>query len=202
MSRVLRVIADLNSLVDTSEGAREVLHSDIHVLELSRELLPFIIAERGEIEVDKLGREARELVVETDAVVSSHRNITLLILGGGFPGVGMDHLHLRVPHSHPNSSITSLEHLVADVEGGALVDILPVAVLLASLHMDLVLHGDAGGRVQRVLTVKAGWRRWRGGRSNVGSVTRRKLRLLVLLLGLLLLLSLHLGKLLWRHTWG
>jgi len=80
-------------------------------------------------------------------------------------------------------------------------DILPIAVLFASLNMDLVLHGNARSRVQRIVRVKPCRRRRWGGRSNVSSMTWRKLRLLVLLLLLLLLLSLHLSKLLWRHSW-
>ena len=61
----------LYSLVNLTQGRCEVLHCDIHVLQLLGELLPLVIAERGEVEVDQLGGEPGELVVQADAVVAS-----------------------------------------------------------------------------------------------------------------------------------
>jgi hypothetical protein len=68
--------------------------------------------------------------------------------------------------------------------------------------MHLVLHGDARGRVQPVAGVKAGicwWRRW-SRRSYIDSMARGELWLRHTLL--LLLLSLHCCKLLWRYSRG
>jgi len=70
----------LNSLIDTPECAGEVLHCHVHVLEFLRELLPLVVSEGGEVEVDQLGREPGELVVQTDAVVTSLGHVALLVL--------------------------------------------------------------------------------------------------------------------------
>ena len=182
----------LNSLVDTPQCSREVLHGDVHVLELLGEFLPLVIPEGGEVEVDQLGRESGELIVQTDAVVTSHGDVALLVLRARLPGVRVNHLGHGVPHSHSYGSVAPLQNLVGDVERGALVNVLPVAVLLARLHVDFVLHGNARSRVQRVVAVEARWRRRRGGRCDISSVAWRELRLLLLLL----LLLLHLCELL------
>jgi len=108
----LELSDDLNSLVYTSQSAGEVLHGDVHVLELLGEFLPLVISECCEVQVDQLGREPGELVVQTDAVVASGGYITLLVFRGRLPGVGMDNLHLRIPNCHPNSSIASLQNLI------------------------------------------------------------------------------------------
>ena len=121
-----------------------------------REFLPFIISEGGDVEVDQLGTEPGELVVQADAVVSSTDNVTFFILGAGFPCIWMDNFHCRVSDGHPYGSIASFEYLIRNIQSCVCVDKLPVTVLLAGFHMDFVLHGNAWGRVQPVAGVKAG----------------------------------------------
>jgi len=108
----LELSDDLYSLVDTPESAGKVLHSDVHVLEFLGEFLPLVVPEGCQVQVDQFGGEPGELVIQADAVVASGGYIAFFVLGGRLPGVGMDNLHLGIPDSHPNSSITSLQNLI------------------------------------------------------------------------------------------
>jgi len=69
----------LNTLIHTTESAGEVLHCYVHVLEFLGKLFPLVIPEGGDVEVDQLGAEPGELVVQADAVVSPTDDITLLV---------------------------------------------------------------------------------------------------------------------------
>merc|ERR1712106_343413 len=113
----------------------------------------------------------------------------------------MDNCHLRVPDCHPYGTISPLEYLVGHVQSGSCVDELPVAVLLPSLHMHFVLHGNTRGRVQPIAGVKAGicWWRWWCWRSYVDGMAWGILWLWYSLL--LLLLLLLCCELLGRNSW-
>ena len=63
-------------------------------------LFPLVVSEGGDVEVDQLGGELGELVVETDGVVSADSHRRFFILGGSFPGVGMNNLAVG-PEKYP-----------------------------------------------------------------------------------------------------
>jgi len=131
----------LYSLVYGLECRGEVIDGDVHVLQLLAELLPLVIPESSEVEVDQLGGEPGELVVQTHAVVTTLRAV-LLILTAGLPRVRVYNLRGRIPYCHPDGAVSALEDLVGHVERGPRVDVLPVAVLLPGLNVHLVLHRD------------------------------------------------------------
>ncbi len=55
-----------------------------------------------------------------------------------------------LPDSNSDGSVSSFQNLSRDIKGGSGMDVLPVAILFGGVDVNLVLHGDTGGCVQPV----------------------------------------------------
>ena len=105
-AQLLELAHDLNPLVHVAQRLGEVLHRHVHVLQLLRKVLPFVVAESGQVKVDQLGAKLGELIVQTHGVVAGLRGV-LLVLGGGLPGVRMNYLALGVTNCEANCTVTA-----------------------------------------------------------------------------------------------
>ena len=73
-------------------------------LQLLGKLLPFVVSEGGEVEVDEFGAELGELVVQADRIIPPGGGV-LFVLGAGLPRIRVNHLSVGAADGKPDGSV-------------------------------------------------------------------------------------------------
>ena len=76
-------------------------------LQFLSKLLPFVLAECRNVQIDEFCSKFGELVIEANGVEAPVLDRGLLVLGIGLPSIGQHHLIVRSPNSHPNHAIAA-----------------------------------------------------------------------------------------------
>lgn len=123
-------------------GVREVVHVHVQVFDFLSELFPLLIPDDGNVQVDQLTGEPRELIIDAHGVETSHGG-TIRIIARCLPLVRMDDFTARIAHRKSGHAISSPDNVEAYVQRAALLDVLVVAVFFAGLDVYLVVHRNS-----------------------------------------------------------
>lgn len=88
----------------------KVLDVHVQLLDLLGILLPHVVADHRQVQVDQLAREPRELVVDAHGVVPARRRL-VRVLRALPPLVRVNYLPVRVPHRETALTIATFQHL-------------------------------------------------------------------------------------------
>lgn len=91
----------------------EIFHIHVEFVDLFRILLPHIVSDDRNVDVHQLPSKPRELIIDTDGIVSS-RGLLVLVFAVRLPLVRVHDLAGWMPHCEPGHSVSSANHLKGD----------------------------------------------------------------------------------------
>lgn len=89
---------------------REIIHVQVHLFDLFRELLPIVVLHHCDVEIDEFRCESWELIVDAHRVVATSW-LCVSVVGICLPLVRMDELTRRMTHGKPSHTISTTNHL-------------------------------------------------------------------------------------------
>lgn len=95
---------------ETSLAYSEILHVQLQLLNLLRVLIPGVIFNHRDVDINKLSGKTGELVVDAHGIVTARRYLVGVICSS-LPLVGLHHLAGRVADRETCHTITASHHL-------------------------------------------------------------------------------------------
>lgn len=92
------------------DGRRKVFHVELQGLDFLRELVPFVVLDHCQVNVDQLAGKARELIVHADGIVAAS-GLLIAVLRAGLPLVRMHDLSIGMPDCKSSHSVATTDHL-------------------------------------------------------------------------------------------